>query len=192
MSERRSTVGVILSWIFGLLMLLILLGLANLIVPHIGNPTLTALLDFINDSVWLIILISIVFFFSDLFRSFRFPFNFPYPIINAWGASMVVTFAFSILAFLNTLMEMGLVKSIMKLEALVQTIVFVLALIVGYVQVFTGIGRRSKESVTHDRPFWEEETEKHKVVQSWSEVNNEFRGLVFDFLRSLRRGLRKK
>ncbi|MDP3918622.1 MAG: hypothetical protein Q8Q35_01815 [Nanoarchaeota archaeon] len=130
----NKVLGIIFRRGIGLLIYLILLGIANLI--SWSNPTFVQTIFFLNSSLGIIIFFTVFFLVGEIFNVLKFPWNIPGPIFNAIGALLMVTFFLSIFNLLGTVVDSTLATVFTELAPMASFVVFFIVLIVGYVKVF--------------------------------------------------------
>lgn len=161
---NKSVLGVVLSGLIGILIFLILLAVANVVEIFIANDIFSEIIRFLNNNLGLILSFSIILFFGELFSIFRFPFNVPYPIINAVGSIYLITFLFRIVSLVERLLNQDFFP--FNLVGLfIYPLVFIIVLIVGYVNVF---------KIT-EKPTKKEKKIKTKKHEDWKDDLREFR-----------------
>lgn len=136
--KGRSTLGVILSKLIGILVLLVVWGAANIVYVIYPNTLFEQVLGFINRNMALILFFSVILFLGELFSVFSFPFNLPYPLFNALGSIFVVTFIFRIFSLIRTF-EPNVIFPFTYFRTPITCLVFFIVLIVGYVKVFKSV-----------------------------------------------------
>lgn len=183
MKHKKSVLGVVLSKLGGLLVFLILIGIANLV--YFPNITFVRVVQFLDNNLGLIILYSIIFFFAELFSILVFPFNLLYPIFNAVGSAFLVSFLFKMYFMIESLVGIGEVEPLRVLYFVVIPLVFFIVLVVGYVNVFKNIG-----SEKHTEKPVKKMKDKKKV--EWNEVGEEFKLMIYDLIRKAREAINKK
>lgn len=128
--------------IIGFLLFLFIVLITNLIAQLLGNPTLLAIVGFINAHLGLILIIAIFFLIADIFWALGFPLDIPAPIFAAIGSVLLVRLAFLLLGFLDSLAQAG-IGNILEIFALIAyVIVFFAVLIGGYIEIIARTTRR--------------------------------------------------
>jgi len=145
----KSALHITLARLGGLLIFLILLVIANIL--WINNSIYLGIVGFLNTKLFQIIVFSILLYLGELFFVFDFPLNFPAPIFNAFGGVVLVDFIFDIIVLGLNFANMDLTFVMRTLEPVVVVIVFILAIIVGYVKVFGGIGSKHRKKSNRKR-----------------------------------------
>ncbi|MDN5340373.1 MAG: hypothetical protein PWQ30_1482 [Euryarchaeota archaeon] len=142
MGERRkeSVAEVLVSRVIGIVIFLIVLGILNILAgSYVRAPIFLLVVEFLNASLGLLILISVLFLVGDLFLALPIPLNLPGPIFGAFGAVFLVIFLVRLFLLIG---EIAGVEVFSVLEGVlslpVYLFVFVIALIAGYIGIFTG------------------------------------------------------
>ncbi len=136
--RKESFAGILVSRITGIIVFLILLGVANIIAgAYSMTPAFLRVVGFFNTNVGLIVLISAIFLVSDLSDTFIFPLNLPGPVIGAFGTIFMVIFIFRLFALVGDMTGIGIFSIFTgTLAHQIYVLVFVAALIGGYVLLF--------------------------------------------------------
>ncbi len=141
MRERRaeSVAGVLISRIIGLVVFLIVLGILNILAgTYVQAPTYLHIVAFLNANIGLLILISVLFLIGDLFGVLVFPMNLAGPIFGAVGAVFLVMFILRLLVLVGEITGNAFFALFAGWLTLpVYIIVFIIALIGGYIGLFT-------------------------------------------------------
>jgi len=129
--------------LLGLVVFLVLLGIANLLSLIIKNEVFVGVVDFLNVNIMLIIIIMIIFFIGDVFWSFIFPFNLPAPIISAISSIFVVVFLYKLFSLIAGFIGLDLTGISQTLIYIIYNLIFWIVLISGYLYII------SKRPKTH-------------------------------------------
>ncbi|MBR9704021.1 hypothetical protein GOV12_01310 [Candidatus Pacearchaeota archaeon] len=192
----RSTGKVIISNIVGILIFLILLGVANLLIPVVNNHVYMSVVEFFNSTLWFMLLLWFIGFINELFWSFYFPFNIIAPIISAVYSIFIIMF-FSI--FWNFIMVLINIDFNIPFNVL-YTIVPLIVLVAGYIIILVRKGKPACE--LHDKNELKKEKDrlerkKEKVEKriknlddevkdvSWDEVGSEYKSALFNLGKSI-------
>ena len=139
MRQIKSVTAVLFSRLIGFILFLIIIALLNFLVLYIDNITFTAVVHFLNQNIWIMILFSLLIAGGELFSVLTLPFNLPYPLFNAIGSLFLVKFLFNILSFVNNELINVSVPNIgitfKSLFIIIAAIVFLIVLISGYVKI---------------------------------------------------------
>lgn len=156
--------------IFGVMVFLMVWAALNLIDPLVESAVFHSLVVFLNDNFFLLILISLFFLAADIFSSIVFPFSLPAPLFNAIGSIFVVTFVIRVLKFIDSLLGAKLFSIFTWLSFVVYPLIFLLVLVIGYLNIFSDAFRPRK---------------RRKRAPSWKEIGEDIRI-------SIRKKLRKR
>lgn len=138
--KKESVAGVLVSRTIGIVVFLILLGVLNILAgAYVQTPTFLRIVAFLNANLGLLILISVIFLVGDLFGALAFPLNLPGPIFGAVGAVFLVTFLFRLFSLVGGITGVEIFALFERAFALpVYILVFIIALIGGYLALFAG------------------------------------------------------
>ncbi len=127
----------VLSKIISIIIFLVLLALLNIFAPSVNNLAFSRLIAFLNSNVLLIIFIAVLFMVADVFWSLAFPLDLPFPLFNAIGAVFLTVFIIRLLGLVDSLIGTRIFGFVNQLAPLIYTVVFILALIFGYAEIFS-------------------------------------------------------
>lgn len=191
----RSIPWIILMRILGLGLFLFLLYIANHLSFFTDNPLNYQVILFLNNNVWLIILMSIVFLFGEMFNALIFPFNLPAPLFNASGSVLLVAFLFRIFAMVDILLDENIFQIFNSISFLVYTLVFMIVLFGGYIAILTRLSRKDKnrqEQTGYMQATFEDKLGKTGKQLTWEDVGEEFKQAIYDLLSLVRQAIDKK
>ena len=169
--------------LFGILFFLILIGLLNIIAANIVSSVFQIIVNFVNQNIFIIILISVLILLANIFEGFIFPFNIFYPPFNAIGGILCVEFIFRILRLVSILVQENIYAILVPFYFLAMILVPIIVLIVGYVHVFARLGRRRRKPI---------QKEKIKIEESdleWRNVGDEFKSAAYNLATTLKESL---
>jgi len=153
MDKVKAVVWTILSKLLGLIIFLILVFLLNSLKFFIDNLIYSQIVDFVNKNILIILVIFIMFFIAELFELLQFPLNLPAPLLNALGAVFVVSFIFKIFDFIDVIIGQNVFFIFRGFSFFVYLIVFLIVLIVGYVNIFSNMehieSHKHKRKIRH-------------------------------------------
>jgi hypothetical protein len=136
----------------GFVIFILIVIILNVLNVFIANHFLNTLVDFLNNNLYIILLISIFFFFGEIFNLMGFPLNLPAPLFNAVGAIFVVMFLFGIFDLITTLSNGAVVINLNAFRTIAYIVVFAIVVIVGYLSILTGmLDRPSLSKTSHAR-----------------------------------------
>ena len=187
MAERKSLLWVIISRVTGFMFFLAAVFALNILKDRIDNHTFRLIVDFINDNFALIVIMTIIFFFTEISSVLIFPLNLPAPIIGAIGSIFLVTFVFNILEFVDFLIDFDFFHLIERFTNIIYTVVFIITIVGGYLSIlFKPFAAAEK---TREKPE-EKETEKKKD-KTWEDIGKEIKNALYDSFHSMRESAKK-
>lgn len=130
------------SWIYGVLVILLIIFLVNLFVYFFSNPMNQDLLSFLNKNIIFILIISFLFFLSNLFYFFKFPVNIGFPIFQGFGSVLLVKLIINFIIALDKYTSTGIGRTLEQYSYAIFISIFIIILILGYISVFR---RRNRE-----------------------------------------------
>lgn len=199
----------VISRSIGIVVFLILLVVLNILLRQIDNKFFHDFVLFLNANFWLVLLFGLLFLFADVFRAAFFPLNLPYPLIAGMGSVFFIMFLFRLMDFFDAQFVLGMSGYIDWTYYLIAPLVFLIALVCGYVSIFrkafcplrakgevcpgmtlgtpvvTGDGNLAPDSGVTGRVIPEES-------KSWDDISAEFRELVYDIIHAFRAAILKK
>lgn len=181
--NKQSPTKIVITNLIQLIVFLIALGLLNFFVNYFDNKIFYEIVKLLNNSIWLILVFSIIFTIAEVFGSFSFPLNMPAPIFNAIGSIFLLNFLFKIFVKVGQLTDIDTFLSISKLFSVLYPIVFLLVLIGGYISIFAraieeNINKKSRAS------------KKKSNERTWDDVGNEFREMLYEVFHSAREAIK--
>lgn len=177
---------VIGSGILGIIFFLILLGVLNIVSDNVTNPVFLSIVGFLNQNILLILLISVLLLFGNIFEIFIFPFNIFYPLFNAVGGVLWVEFIFRILKLVSLLIEQDIYTIFAPFYFLAIMLVPIIILIVGYIHVFSRLIPKKQRSRIIVKPKRQESN------IEWKDVGNEFKEATYNLGKTLKESLEPK
>lgn len=181
MKKEMSISNILLSRVFGLVILLIVIWLANILVPYIDNSVYTQSIHFTNSNIWLLIIISVIFLIAEIIGVLEFPFNLPYPLFNAVAAMFLVKFMFKVFDFADSVIEIKVFGFISQFEAPAYLLVLVIVLFVGYISILVNVPKEKQEK----------KEKKLKEEASWDDVGANFKQMLYDIINRIRGKINK-
>ena len=191
-----------LGWVFvsrmmGIISFLIAVVLANILTYYISNKVFLSGVLFLNENFWLLILIGIILFVSDIFGALPFPLNLPFPIIRAIGSVFCIAFFLKLFQWVDTVASTTLYPVFWYLSFLIIPLVFLIVLASGYYAIMRqlwwqkGTGTGSNAQVVHEN---REAAPDQPVsdVKSWEDIGVEFRMMLYDLLHRFRQEIKGK
>ncbi|UYU19085.1 MULTISPECIES: hypothetical protein [Methanoculleus] len=138
MHRKGSVAEVLFSGVIGIVVFLIVLGVLNILADaYVRIPIFLQVVEFLNANLGLLIMISVLFLVGDLFGALPFPLNLPGPIFGAFGAVFLIMFLLRLFTLVGEITGVGLFSVFERALALpIYLIVFIIALIAGYIGLF--------------------------------------------------------
>ena len=131
----KSASGIIISWFFVLLGIIILVVLANFIAYVAPSQVILDFVAFLNGNVWLLILSSVFFYLGALFYSFGFPINILTPPSDGVGSVFIVAFLINLIVVTDIYSGIGIGYVLKSYSLIIYIVVFILVVLLGYVAV---------------------------------------------------------
>ncbi len=137
--RKESVAGVLISGVIGIVVFLIVLAVLNILAgTYVQAPVFLQLVEFLNANLGLLILISALFLVGDLFGALPIPMSLPGPVFFASGAVLLVIFLVRLFLLIGEITGVGVFSALEEALSLpVYLFVFVIALIAGYIGLFT-------------------------------------------------------
>ncbi len=139
MVKGKSALRIVISRIFGIFIFLFLLFLANYLAPIANIVIFQQLVNFLNDNLVLLVVMSLVFLVGELFLVFHFPLSLPAPVFNAIASVLLVMFIFRIFTLIDRFLDKNIFQIFNRFAFIIYPLVFIIVLIAGYVSLFAGL-----------------------------------------------------
>ncbi|MFA5347248.1 MAG: hypothetical protein WC294_03860 [Methanoregula sp.] len=191
-----------LSWIFvsrmmGIIFFLIVVVLANILTNYVTNPLYHSGVTFLNENVWLMIIIAIVLLVADIFGVFEFPLNLPSPIIRAIGSVFFIVFLLRVIQWGDTIAATNFYPPFSLISVIVVPFVFIILLASGYYHILQQLSWQP-EMEGEDRndtfiqsEYYDSAANPVTDAKSWEEIGGEFRMMMYDIIHRFREDIRK-
>ncbi len=193
----KSAPKIIISRIIGFIIFLILLVIANVLIPVFNSNVYSDIVNFFNSNIILLLMLTLVGLINEIFWSFYFPFNIIAPITGSILSAYIITFIHRFFDFLNTYFP----SSIILPWQTIQFIVFWIVLIAGYLTILIRQGKPREDWHEEMKKWheqrWERKREKlkkkmekldrklGKKQMKWEDVGNEFKHLFYNIGKSI-------
>jgi len=187
-SSYRSIPIIALQRLFGLILFLVLLYVANHLAFFTENPLNYQIIQFLNNNIWLIIVMSITFLFGEVFNALIFPFNLPAPLFNASASVLLVAFLFRIFSLIDIILDEQILLIFNRIAFIVYPLVFMMVLIGGYIAILVKLSKTDESESLQGKKYKEKTREK----LTWENVGDEFKQTIFDLLTLMRQSINKK
>jgi hypothetical protein len=179
----KTPVHIVLSKLFGFIFFLILLAVANIIIPNVNNGAYTSSILFFNANITILFLITFVGMINELFWNFEFPFNILAPLTGGALAVVVIMFFYQMWIFLNQYINADISVPINILYIVIASLVVVF----GYLSILLRRGKtkegEEKRKVKEKREF--KETRRKRL--DWEDVEQEFKLFFYNIGKSINR-----
>ncbi len=192
-----------LGWVFvsrmmGIISFLIAVVLANILTYYVSNKVFLSGVLFLNENFWLLILIGIIFFVSDIFGAFPFPLNLPFPIIRAIGSVFCIAFFLKLFQWVDAVASTTLYPMFWYISFIIIPLVFLIVLAGGYYEIMrqlwlqSGTGRSTDAQVVHENREVAPPDQPVSDAKSWEDIGVEFRMMLYDLLHRFRQEIKRK
>ncbi|PIN87066.1 hypothetical protein COV19_01460 [Candidatus Woesearchaeota archaeon CG10_big_fil_rev_8_21_14_0_10_44_13] len=183
----KSALKIIALKIVGFIIFLILLGIANIVVPNISGNAGMEIISFMNSNLFFFFVIMVVDLINELFWSFYFPFNILAPITGSLLSILIITLIYKLVLLIPY--SDGI---LMMPFALLYILVPVIVLIAGYILILIRGGRPKhvcdEEKKICLRERWEMKKRKlEKKMRSkkgkkveWEDIGDEFKLVLYN------------
>ncbi len=133
----KNVVRIVSLRLLGLLFFLALLFMLGMLNSMMEYRLLDRIVQFLDHNVDLIVYMTFIFLFGDLFMLQSFPLNLPGPLLNAAGSLLVITFVLRVFELVDSVIGENIFHIFTRSSFLIYTVVFAVVLIAGYATVFT-------------------------------------------------------
>ncbi|MDO9033976.1 MAG: hypothetical protein Q7U51_02060 [Methanoregula sp.] len=195
--QNKSLSSVFVLRMIGIITFLIVVVLANILTYYVSNPVYRAGVLFLNENIWLLLLIAIILMAGDIFFAFPFPLNLPAPIIRAIGSVFVIAFMLHIFQWVDSVAATSLYSFVWVLSFMVVPVVFIVVLVSGYFEIMRKLFWAPQNDQDGDNPVVHEtksipQEEPVSDAKSWEEIGDEFRLVMYDLMHRFRQEIQKK
>jgi len=146
-----------MSWVYGIILIIILIFLINIVSYFIPNPISKDLVGFINGNIILIIIISFLFFLGSFFYFMGFPIDLAFPPFDAVGGALLVYFIINLIVLIDKYLVTGIGNILQAYSYIFSIIIFFIVIIFGYISILQHQSRRmrhhnlKRDDDMHDR-----------------------------------------
>ncbi|MBT3984927.1 hypothetical protein HOD38_03305 [archaeon] len=123
------------SKLIGIILFILFVIIANYLITYINEPLFTIIVETLNDSLLILVLLSFLYLGKEIFEILEFPYNIPYPIFSAAASVLLMYFLFSLLESIN--MNPEITEVILLVKYLAYLLVIVIVLAVGYTDILS-------------------------------------------------------
>jgi hypothetical protein len=192
-----------LSWIFlsrmiGIIIFLIIVVLANLLTHYVTNSFYNSGIALLNDNIWLLVIIAIVWLVADIFGVFAFPLNLPSPIIRAIGSVFFIVFILRVVQWGDTIAGSNFFNPFSLISVIIVPFVFVIVLASGYYHILRELSWQPEMESEYGSDTYIGYSEYRDSAdnpvtdaKSWDEIGEEFRMMIYDIIHRFREDIRK-
>jgi hypothetical protein len=173
---------IILFRILGFVSFLILLAVANILIPIINQDLYTKILIFLNANVMFLFILTCAGMINELFWSFNFPFNIPAPITGGALAVCTLMFFYQVWIFIKGYLNLAFDVPIASFYVLI----FLLVAVIGYIVILV----RQEKPKEHIKEKLERGYKSKKI--GWEDVEKEFRNVLYNIGRELNKLFKPK
>jgi len=180
-NQSKKVVNIAAGKIVGLLIFLAIVWVANFLLIYIDNQYYAGVVQLVNQNLWLLIIMALLFAFGELFGALQLPFNLPAPVFNAIGAVFLLRFVYRVIDFAEETVGVSMPSQFELIQSLLIPIVFILVIVIGYIIVLS--------SYSEDEPG-EKDKKPGKKGPSWEDVGTQFRKYLYDLFSKKRKDLK--
>jgi hypothetical protein len=165
----KPIIHILLSNIAGFIFFLILLGIANLLIPNINYDPYAGFVNFLNASIMILVLMMFIGLLNELFWNFKFPFNIFAPVISSVLSVLLIMFLYDMLLFIEGYFN---IQVIIPMD-MIYLIIPILVLVFGYIIIFVR-GAKDYMALENKR---QRKIDSQKV--EWDDIGNEFKSALY-------------
>jgi len=144
MGKSNTVWGILSNTVISFMLFILVLGVLNVINWAIYNSSLDSIVSFINSNFLLIVLITILSLFGEIFMSLKFPFDMPGPLFTAVNSIFIIKLIFNIFLFTQNYITINFPYSLDFIYLMIATLVFIIILIVDYIKIFLKTRKKKK------------------------------------------------
>ncbi|MFH1802926.1 MAG: hypothetical protein ABH864_05775 [archaeon] len=142
---------VLVRGVIGLAIFFAILGITNFLKIWISHPFYHFFVNTFNGAIWIVIILSILFLVADFFRVLPFPYDLPYPIVNAFAYVYLVSLLFELIPLVEQISGTELPWGMATIKAVISISVFIIAAIAGYYKVFSHRYREKQQIKSEEK-----------------------------------------
>jgi hypothetical protein len=187
---HHSPLRALISGLIGIIIFLLLLVLFRFFASHTSWALFSGFVDLLYANAPLIIFFSVMFMIGDIFATFSFPFNLPFPLFSAVGSVLLVTFIFNMIGFIDSFYSIGISPAFELVRLILYPLTIIIVLIAGYLSIAAQVrNEKPEQGIPSPEPG---ETERSTVSPTWDEIGDEFRQMFYDLFRRIRDEINRK
>lgn len=126
-----------LSHLVGLVVYLIVLGVLNLVANAYPDSVWHGLIDFLNATVWVVVVLSVLNLLADLVLGLAYPTNLPGAPIRAIAAAATAWYVVQLLFVIDRLFGLAVFRMLAPLAPVLYVAIFLLVLVGESLRVIT-------------------------------------------------------
>jgi len=177
-SMAKGASMIILRRVVGFVIFLVILAVANALIPSFGNSLYSGIVLFFDANILLFFVMMLIGLINDLFWSFPLPFSLIAPLTSTVLSILIVAFVFRVFDFLGSYVPIPFSLPVYIVYPLVAAIVFVS----GYLTII----------FREEQPREKKEPKPRKRRPDWEDVLHEWRQAAYDLAIRIRKNIRKK
>jgi hypothetical protein len=187
---HQSPLRALVSGLAGIIVFLLLLVLFRFFASQTSWALFSEFVDLLYANAPLIIFFSVMFMIGDIFATFSFPFNLPFPLFTAVGSVLLVTFIFNMIGFIDSFYSIGISPAFDLVRLILYPLTIVIVLIAGYLSIAAQMrNEKPEQGIPSPEPGG---TERSTVSPTWDEIGDEFRQIFYDLFRRIRDEINRK
>ena len=172
-----EALGKLLSGFIGILFFMVIIAVANALIPVFNIVFYGELVGFINDNIVLILMGMFLGMIGETFFAAPFPFDLPAPIFTSIASVFSVAVLFNLLSFIDKVSGTSIFTAVSSAESAFIAIVFIIVLIMGYIRVLSRLffrwDHKEKEEVREAKEELKEL--KKSFVEFMDDLSNEIK-----------------
>jgi hypothetical protein len=178
--RKRSIARIVISSLAGFVFFLILLAIANMLIPNFNNATYSAIVGFLNINLGYLVLLTFVGLINEIFWNLPLFFNLIAPIISAVFSYYLLVFFSRFWDFLKEYLDLNVAIPFNVLYIFIPLIV----LFAGYIIIIarvSGFEERGKRRLERDIKDINRAINRIK----WEEIGDEFKEALHNLGKSI-------
>lgn len=187
---RQTPLRALVSGLIGIIIFLLVLVIFRFFADHTSWALFSGFVDFLYASAPLIVFFSVMLMIGDVFATFEFPFNLPFPIFTAIGGVLLVFFIIRIIAFIDTFYGIGISPALDLVTLILYPLTIIVVLAAGYLSIAGRFRKGQPEKgIPTPGPC---QAGTSTASPTWEEVGDEFRQMFYDLFRRIRTEINRK
>jgi hypothetical protein len=187
---HKTPLRALVSGLFEILIFLIVLVVFRFVSNHTSWPLFSGFVDLLFANAPIILIFSVMFMIGEILAAFSFPFNLLFPIFNAVGSVLLVSFLITVLKFLDAYYAIGIAYALNVMQLFLLPLTLLVVLIAGYLSIF--IQSKGPEYAPATPSPRARPKEAFKGSPSWEAIGDEFRQMIADLIRKIRNEINRE